>query len=148
AGERARSRRSRQGSPKTEAASWERTYGVPRALSEGPANIDHALGEGPVCDDGVAPHRVQQLLLADEPAVMLEQVAEHLEGLPPQPDLVAAFTQSTAVDVERELAEGILALADAGRRHFPCSRWNLLPAIVARPKRISSFSLGNSVQMR
>lgn len=63
------------------------------ALAERATNLADALRQGLVADGHAGPYRLHELVLADDPAGMLQQVADDVEALGTQGDLAAAGSQ-------------------------------------------------------
>ena len=87
------------------AAPRHRAHDGLRVVAERTANVDEALGYGVFRDDGARPDRVEQLVAADEPPLVLDQVAQHIVGLRPDLYFRVVPEQAATVHVERELAE-------------------------------------------
>jgi len=95
------------------------------AVAECLTDILDALDQRVVGAGGAAPDRFEQLLLGDESACVLDQVAEDVEGLRPQLDLLAVPKDGAARPVEDERIE--LQYRHA-RDHLPArSKGGFLP---------------------
>jgi len=83
-------------------------------LPHGPPDIQQALDQGVVGDEGISPHRRDQLFLGHEAARMLGEIAEHLEGLRPEFPFLVASKKRDSVYIDYEFTEPQLARARVG----------------------------------
>jgi hypothetical protein len=101
-------------------------------ISEGSTKLLDARGERVVADDGLPPHRTEELFFGDRLTCTRDQLLQHGSGLGGQPDLLRARPKAAGCDVEAVVAEAHVflhytLLATRVSRHspgeIPAGRW-------------------------
>src|SRR5690606_10327718 len=72
----------------------------PTRIAHRPAHGIDVTGDGRLGNDAAAPHRLEQVVLADDTVAMAEQMQQKVEDLRPDIDHVAANAQFPALLVE------------------------------------------------
>ena len=103
------------------AAAWHGLDDPVIFVAQGMAYVPDALDQGIVGDEDTRPDCLDELVLADHPARILGKIAQDVEGLGPQLDLLVSPPQRASLQVQRVNVETHDVWGDG--RHVLNQRW-------------------------
>jgi hypothetical protein len=96
---------------------------VPLAgVADGAPRGSDAAADGRVRDDASLPDRVEQIILADDPVPVSDQMEQEVEHLRFHLDQLGASAQLPPCRIENVIAEGKKHVDAPGRDHAPAAR--------------------------